>query len=228
MTTTGKIRRQYPKGYTSVTTVIGGNLGWGKAGLMHWAWQKGIDGEDYRRARDSAASAGTLAHDAIEHALAGEPYAFPDGADESEVDRARIAYAAFLAWRQGSPLEIVASELVLLADVEASDGTMVQVSGTADAFFRCGDENIAGDFKTGKVHDEAVIQIAAYDEMRRLSGAPRCDRGVILHFPVSGEPPREVPVTREMMDDGLRAFRALLTLHTTAKKIKLPTTKGTP
>ena len=35
-------------------------------GLIHWAWTVGRDGGDYRKARDKAADAGTIAHDMIE------------------------------------------------------------------------------------------------------------------------------------------------------------------
>jgi len=44
-----------------VTTVIS-NLGWSKGGLMHWAWEQGINGIDYKETRDKAADTGTIAH----------------------------------------------------------------------------------------------------------------------------------------------------------------------
>lgn len=48
----------------SVTTIISRFKESG--GLVHWAWQLGIDGKDYRKVRDEAADAGTLAHALLE------------------------------------------------------------------------------------------------------------------------------------------------------------------
>jgi hypothetical protein len=42
-------------------------------GLIHWAWQLGMDGIDYQEARDQAADAGTAAHAAIEQWKRGGP-----------------------------------------------------------------------------------------------------------------------------------------------------------
>jgi hypothetical protein len=44
----------------SVTTIISRFKDSG--GLIHWAWQQGMDGLDYRETRDKAALAGHLAH----------------------------------------------------------------------------------------------------------------------------------------------------------------------
>ena len=53
------------------TTVINGNLGWSKNGLMYWAWEQGRNGKDFRQSRDDAADAGTLAHALIEADIKG-------------------------------------------------------------------------------------------------------------------------------------------------------------
>ena len=55
-----------PKGYftkdgkrvPSVTTILGKFKEAG--GLMHWSWECGMKGLDYRQVRDAAADAGTL------------------------------------------------------------------------------------------------------------------------------------------------------------------------
>ena len=49
-------------------------------GLIHWAWDLGMQGINYRDARDKAADAGTLGHDMIE--------AFIKGQDPEEAVRA--------------------------------------------------------------------------------------------------------------------------------------------
>ena len=48
----------------SVTTIIGRFKDSG--GFVHWAWDLGIQGIDYRKVRDAAADAGTIAHHLVE------------------------------------------------------------------------------------------------------------------------------------------------------------------
>ena len=60
-----------------VTTVIGSNLGWSKGGLMHWAWEQGINGLDYRETRDAAANTGTIAHKMVEYEIKGKKFDWP-------------------------------------------------------------------------------------------------------------------------------------------------------
>jgi hypothetical protein len=42
-------------------------------GLIHWSWQQGIEGLDYRETMQKAAGAGTLVHEAAEHWKHGRP-----------------------------------------------------------------------------------------------------------------------------------------------------------
>jgi hypothetical protein len=69
-----------PKGYylkdgktrvPGVTTIIGKFKESG--GLVHWAWDLGMQGIDYRKARDDAANVGTIAHGMVEQWIKGEP-----------------------------------------------------------------------------------------------------------------------------------------------------------
>ncbi len=45
-------------------------------GLIHWAWKCGVDGIDYRQARDKAAEAGLIAHDMIDAWIHGRQSSF--------------------------------------------------------------------------------------------------------------------------------------------------------
>src|SRR3990167_1835908 len=78
----------------SVTTVIGRFKESGA--LIHWAWEQGAAGKDYRETRDSAADSGTKAHTLVEQWIRGEPLVI-DG-PEDVVRRARQAFDAFLSW----------------------------------------------------------------------------------------------------------------------------------
>jgi len=52
-------------------------------GLVYWAWDLGKKGIDYREARDTAASAGTLVHAMVEAHAAGED---PEARLKEELD----------------------------------------------------------------------------------------------------------------------------------------------
>ena len=60
----------------SVTTIISRFKESG--GLIHWAWNLGREGQDYRQVRDEAADAGTLAHAMIEEDNLGMLIAIDD------------------------------------------------------------------------------------------------------------------------------------------------------
>lgn len=134
----------------SVTTIIGKFKDAG--GLVHWAWQLGIDGIDYRRVRDDAASAGTMAHEAVEAWVKGDPIGF--SSDEIGI-RAERAFGAFLEWADQTQLKIVQAEVPLLSHRH-------RFGGTLDAMLVRGRLSL-GDWKTSNgVYAEYLLQIAAY------------------------------------------------------------------
>jgi hypothetical protein len=102
-----------------VTTVIK-SLDEGE-GLIHWAWKLGIDGVDYRAARDSAAAAGTLAHDMIEAEITG--LAMPSDDDEEKLARASNALERFRDWRKQTRAEIEVHERPLVSERHLFGGT---------------------------------------------------------------------------------------------------------
>src|SRR5438132_12109886 len=97
------------------TTIIGSNLGWSKGGLMHWAWEQGMNGKDYRTVRDEAADAGTLAHKMVEHWIRGIEFS-PDGATPETLGLATTAFGGFLTWARHSRLEVLATEVHLVSE----------------------------------------------------------------------------------------------------------------
>ena len=52
-------------------------IGSDPGGLIHWSWEQGIAGIDYRDARDAAGKAGTLVHEAAENWKHGRPQRGP-------------------------------------------------------------------------------------------------------------------------------------------------------
>lgn len=138
-----------------VTTITGR---WKESGgLIHWAWELGREGRDYRQERDAAANAGSIAHDMIEAYLLGEDYALPAGTEPALIERAEKGYAQFRAWWGQTVQEVVATETPLVSERH-------RFGGTPDAIFRAADGRLAiGDWKTSNaIYHDMLVQVAAY------------------------------------------------------------------
>ena len=137
-----------------VTTIIGRFKESG--GLIHWAWNLGKEGKDYREERDNAANAGTLAHSAVEAWIHQKEPSFEGSAEL--VDRAKLSYGAFLEWAGQTQLSVTHSEVSLLSENH-------RFGGTLDAILVRGTRAI-GDWKTSNaLYPEYLIQIAAYGKL---------------------------------------------------------------
>lgn len=135
----------------SVTTIISKFKESG--GLIHWAWQLGTEGKDYREVRDKAADAGTMAHDLVEKWIKKEPLVIEG--DPLVVDKANNAFQIFLEWANQSKLEVTDTEVRLVSEKH-------RFGGTLDAMLVNGKRSL-GDWKTSnKVYSEYLYQIAAY------------------------------------------------------------------
>ena len=123
-------------------------------GLIHWAWQQGKDGKDYRETRDAAANAGTIAHDMVEADIYGAPFAASQYKPEL-IAKAEGAFKAYQEWKQQTELQIAEAELSLLS-------RKFRYGGTIDALFVRGSLAL-GDWKTSNaVYADYLIQLGAY------------------------------------------------------------------
>lgn len=135
----------------SVTTVLGRFKESG--GLVHWAWEMGKQGKDYREVRDSAADSGTKAHEAVEQWIKKETVTFEG--PEDVVKKAKKSFDAFLEWADQTQLEITDTEVPLVSE-------RYKFGGTLDAMLIRGKRSL-GDWKTSnKIYPEYLVQIAAY------------------------------------------------------------------
>jgi len=136
----------------SVTTVLGRFKESG--GLIHWAWECGKDGKDYREERDKAASAGTLAHEMVEAFVRGTDR--PHHAVDPGIERkAEQAFGAFKEWAGATRLQVTHPELRLVSERFAFGGTL-------DAIL-VSDKVAIGDWKTSNnVYGDYLCQVAAY------------------------------------------------------------------
>ena len=132
----------------SVTTILGRFKESGA--LIHWAWDLGMQGKDYREVRDSAASSGTAAHKLVEDHIRHRQVDMRDVSDE-----AKQAYQSFLRWAENSRLQATETEVSLVSE-------QYRFGGTLDAML-INDQLSLGDWKTSaSVYPEYLLQLAAY------------------------------------------------------------------
>ena len=138
----------------SVTTILGRFKESG--GLIHWAWKLGMEGKDYREERDSAASAGTMAHEAVESWIHGNQPVFEGEA--SICDRAKKSFEAFLEWTNQTQLKVDKTEIPLVSEVH-------KFGGTPDAFTIRGERAVLDWKSSNGLYPEYLVQIAAYGKL---------------------------------------------------------------
>lgn len=137
-----------------VTTIIGRFKESG--GLIHWAWDLGMQGLDYRTERDAAAGAGTLAHAMIEADINGKDFEFPADTDEKTQERAQAGFDAYKTWAAQSKLEILETEIHLVSDE-------YRFGGTPDAIGYVNGSLCVLDWKTSNaLYADNLIQAVAY------------------------------------------------------------------
>src|SRR6266567_1418623 len=133
----------------SVTTI--NNIGKDSGGLIHWAWQLGIDGKDYRAERDAAAAGGTVGHALVEAAVNGSDPDLSQFSDEAQAS-GRRAFGAYKEWRDQTRLEIIHSEIALVSEFHRFGGQM-------DAVARMHNGQLAVcDWKSGKLYPDHLCQ----------------------------------------------------------------------
>lgn len=209
-----------------VTTVIKTSLGWGKEGLLHWAWEQGMEGLDFREEREKAAGAGTIAHAMCEADIKGWPLPLlPFEADAQEREnwlKAETAFRAYRDWVELSKLRLIVSEASFVSP-------KVRCGGTIDAVADFDGRTELIDFKTSKgLYPDHLIQVAAYRELwehgepfeTELTEGRSPIHGVhILRFSKEGDfHHHHWPVAR--MEKPWRAFELLRELYDLKKAIE--------
>jgi len=126
-----------------------------KEGLHNWIWKCGLDGLDYKKVRDEAGEAGTLAHYMILCHLRGDKPDFGDYAPNI-VALAENSFLSYLEWEGKHKLESIKVEEPMV-----DDGC--GFGGTIDWYGRLDGKLTLVDFKSGKaIYDEHLIQVAVY------------------------------------------------------------------
>jgi len=145
------------------TQVPGGStickLGDDAGALIHWAWNLGREGKDYRKERDKAADIGTIAHFLIECYLNGQVADLEDYS-QADIDKALLCYNKFVDWWEDQNLTKVATEIQLVNEAYKYGGTIDLIAKKPNG------DHVLIDFKTSKKISESYWrQCAGYAEL---------------------------------------------------------------
>jgi hypothetical protein len=134
-------------------------------GIIHWAYECGVAGIDYRKARDAAADVGHYAHALVEATIHGTEFpAAPEGMSAEDVARGQSALAAFVEWRDQVKLEIIDTEIPAVSE-------LWRFGGTRDAIAKVNGTLMLFDWKSsGAVYRDYIVQVAAYRQLAREQG----------------------------------------------------------
>jgi len=187
-----------------------------KPALLTWAWKLGTQNIDYRKVRDMAADAGTLAHFLCECHLKNQE---PDASDFSPNDLAKAenAYIKFVSWWDSNGFELVASEAQLVSVKHEYGGTLDIVVKDKEGILHL------IDLKTSKaVYDEYYFQCAAYRELwnenkpdQQITGAT-----YIVRIGKEADPDDFETPSRQNLDNEFQVFLNCLALHKSLQVIK--------
>ena len=144
-------------------------------GLIHWAWQQGIDGKDYRATRDGAADIGTFGHSMVEACIHEQPIPEPPEIfDKEQVAAAWQGLQAFKEWKEQTKLRITQTELNLVSE-------QYQYGGCPDWIGMANGKAMLADYKTSNAtYAEGLLQIAAYDNLLTENGICVPERWYVL------------------------------------------------
>jgi hypothetical protein len=151
-----------------VTTILGRFKNAGP--LMHWAWECGVSGKDYRQVRDEAASIGTVAHAMVESYIHGEE--FDLAAVPSEIiTPAQRSFSAFLEWAESHKFQVTDVEIQMISPT-------YRYGGTIDGCL-ISSKRVIFDVKTSNaVYPEMLCQLAAYRYLwNELHPSDQCEPG---------------------------------------------------
>ncbi len=151
----------------SVTTIIGGNLGWNKGALIGWSRKMALQGIDPNKERDEAADVGTLAHALIEEYITEKaPHLEVVPVDRdlyapANLEMATNAFDAFVEWEEQYKVDL--TNPVVQAESRLHS-EWFQYGGTLDLIAPMDGVLSLIDFKsTNDLYVEHRIQLAAYE-----------------------------------------------------------------
>ena len=184
-----------------------------KPALIHWAWDLGIKGIDYRVHRDELADVGTLVHKMVLCDLAGEECDVSEYS-KKQIDLAENGFLSYLEWKRRHEIIPVLIEEPLISDT-------MGFGGTPDFFGMVDDSLVLMDFKTGKgIYDEFFYQMAAYRHLLIEDLGYEIEDCRILRIGRDESEGFEEAVRQDALDGEWRIFLHALGIHSAKKKTK--------
>lgn len=167
---TGQYKLSNGKLVVGTTTVIGRFKD--SNALIHWAWDCGKKGLDYRQERDKAGEQGTSVHDLAEKYIHGLDYEVPD---DKKVQK---AFGKFTEWWDQQEYKIVWSEKQMVCE-------SYEFGGCPDLLVQDKEGNyVLIDFKTGKrIYTDTIIQLGAYAWLINQNDNVEVQKGIIVRLP---------------------------------------------
>ncbi len=170
---------------------------------------------DYRTKRDTAADAGTCAHDMMECHIKGRVFDSSHYPPEVVV-RAQPAYEAFLQWAKQSKFEISETEVQLTS-------RKYLFGGTRDAILIDGKRSL-GDWKTSNaIYPEYLLQLGAYGILDEEAGNTIEGGYHLLRFSKQEKPDDPVQFSHHywsQLDKAKKAFLLMRELYDLMSEIK--------
>ena len=164
------------KRVSSVTTIIGNNLGWNFYPLLNWNLKLVRQGLDPKEELKSAGRTGTLAHNMIEQFTIGGRVQNLDNYSPLEISQAKQAYYNYLDFKNDYQPEILHSELQMVSE-------KYKFGGTCDAVAKVNNKLMILDWKSSNsLHSEHKIQISAYAKMYEENTGERIKGALIVRL----------------------------------------------
>jgi hypothetical protein len=131
-------------------------------GLIHWAWSLGIEGKDYRQARDDAAGTGHIVHQWIDDYVHNRVMTFPpEGTTLEQLAQANKGMDSFRSWAEQVKLTFVDTERALVSEEHRFGGTYDSIAYANGVLMQV-------DWKSGnRIYGEHICQLAAYRQLMR-------------------------------------------------------------
>lgn len=213
------LRRDYRHAITGAklpgSTDLVDLLGTSKDGLLWAAHKLAQQGLCFRTEWDEKAATGTLAHTFIEQRLRGEELVAPEDTPTERRVKAGLALQAWEDWRAFKTIEPISIETPLVS-------SLYGYGATHDLVARIDGRVTLTDWKTGKLHDEHVIQLQLNRALWETTSPIKIERGLLVRCPTDGSPAVEVEIPLSLLDASTPVCLALLVLKDTLPKIKLP------
>lgn len=184
-------------------------------GLVIWSNNLGLEGIQYRSHIESLQEAGTLIHEGVETILDGKnPATVIAKCPNPEMEESvRKGLGAFSRWRDMLKPEVVMQEMPLVSEE-------YRFGGTPDALLLINSVNRLGDWKTGALRPEHLLQMGAYDRLIQEKLGITVEGADVIRFDRDTGTFTHMELDRTALDLGWAAFSMRRDLYETMKAVR--------